>query len=445
MLKGIGDSLAQFRTGLFWFHNDLRLHDHPALAQACKQCEQLLCVVTIDNSGFNTSRYGLTQISALRQTFIAESVNALAEQLAAYGQQLLVLQGQPLNDISELLAKYNVDAVFRSHSQDYYHNQRWQKLQRRYPFLHFAEYTTTSLFSEQQLPCDLQNWPDTFSKFRRKLDQQQPPQPLEAIETLPATPLKTSTQRLPVAADTSSELFHGGEQPALQKLKRYFSSQLPQSYQQTRNHFDDPQGSTYFSAWLANGSLSARQVVAELRRHEARFGANKSTNWIYFELLWREYFYWYAVAHGTKLFQFSGIKAQPPRTSFYPQRFAKWCSGNTPYPIVNASMRQLRQTGYLSNRARQLVASCLVHELAIDWRYGAAYFEQQLVDYDVSSNWGNWQYLAGVGADPRGHRHFDLVKQTQMYDPDHAFIQRWQGNAHDQALDINDAADWPIQ
>ena len=108
-------------------------------------------------------------------------------------------------------------------------------------------------------------------------------------------------------------------------------------------------------------------------------------------------------------------------------------------------MKQLNATGYMSNRGRQIVASCFVNELGLDWRYGAAYFEQQLLDYDVAANWGNWQYLAGVGADPRGQRHFDIDKQTRLYDPDHAFIKRWRGVVHPTTIDSVDAADWPIE
>jgi deoxyribodipyrimidine photo-lyase len=88
-------------------------------------------------------------------------------------------------------------------------------------------------------------------------------------------------------------------------------------------------------------------------------------------------------------------------------------------------MRQLKHTGFMSNRGRQLVASCLVHELGLNWQYGAAYFEQMLIDFDPASNWGNWQYLAGVGSDPRGLRRFNLAKQTQTYDPDGEFIAYW--------------------
>jgi deoxyribodipyrimidine photo-lyase len=181
-----------------------------------------------------------------------------------------------------------------------------------------------------------------------------------------------------------------------------------------------------------------------LRRYEQRVECNESTYWIYFELLWREYFKCYADKYGQRLYAFSGINNVRPTTSFYPQRFKKWCNGNTPYPIVNACMNQLNSTGYMSNRGRQLVASCLVHELNLDWRYGASYMEQQLIDYDMTSNWGNWQYLAGVGADPRGHRRFDLEKQTQIYDPKRDFIRRWQGDKGDPIVDSNDIADWPI-
>ena len=122
----------------------------------------------------------------------------------------------------------------------------------------------------------------------------------------------------------------------------------------------------------------------------------------------------------------------------------------TAFPLVNACMRQLNQTGFMSNRGRQIVASCLVNELQLDWRYGAAYFETQLVDYDVSSNWGNWQYLAGVGADPRGLRRFDINKQTEMYDPELHFIKKWCGEEYTRISDANvidsvDMVDWPTE
>ncbi len=150
-----------------------------------------------------------------------------------------------------------------------------------------------------------------------------------------------------------------------------------------------------------------------LQRYEAVHGANHSTYWIFFELLWREYFYWYARRYGAKLFRFSGI-GEKTAHQFLCAALLQWKHGETPFPIVNACMRQLNQTGYMSNRGRQLVASRLIHELGLDWRYGAAYFETQLMDYDVGSIWGNWRYLEGIGADPRGSRQFNLENRRTL-------------------------------
>ena len=128
-----------------------------------------------------------------------------------------------------------------------------------------------------------------------------------------------------------------------------------------------------------------------------------------------------------------------------PNRFAAWCQGTTPYPLVNAIMKELNATGFITNRSRQIVASCLVNELGLDWRYGAAYFEQQLIDHDVAANWGNWQYIAGVGVDPRGGRHFNIEKQTQQFDPKSIYTKKWGGNqSPDAQLDHLNEVDWPI-
>ena len=125
------------------------------------------------------------------------------------------------------------------------------------------------------------------------------------------------------------------------------------------------------------------------------------------------------------LIEDTAVDGKQLNTKFDHHNFNNWVNGTTGYPIVDACMRQLKETGFMSNRGRQIVASCFVHELQQDWCYGAAYFEHQLVDFDVASNYGNWQYLAGVGSDPRGHRQFNLVKQAQHYDPDGSFVNAW--------------------
>jgi len=166
-------------------------------------------------------------------------------------------------------------------------------------------------------------------------------------------------------------------------------------------------------------------VLAKLKDYENTRVANDSTYWLFFELLWREFFHLQLYKHGDKFFAHRGIQDKKPTGSHKNDVFQTWCNGQTGYEIVDACMRQLNATGFMSNRGRQLVASCFVHELQLDWRYGAAYFEQQLVDFDAASNWGNWQYLAGVGSDPRGLRQFNLQKQTETYDPQRVFIKKW--------------------
>jgi deoxyribodipyrimidine photo-lyase len=144
------------------------------------------------------------------------------------------------------------------------------------------------------------------------------------------------------------------------------------------------------------------------------------------------------------LFRQGGGARKVRRCTFEPRSYARWCAGSTDYPLVNALMHQLVATGWMSNRGRQIVASCLVNELGLDWRYGAAFFEKHLLDFDVASNYGNWQYIAGVGADPRGGRHFNLEKQAALYDPDGRFTLRWEGDCPKQPEFVTDAADWPI-
>ena len=349
-----------------------------------------------------------------------------------------------LDIIPQLITQHNIGHIYASENAGYYEKQLWQRLTKRYPFIKFKRLASHTLFTQSDLPFELTELPTSFSKFRKLVEPLSIQSPLPQLKSMPPSPIALIPPMPKSMAVSQAPLFEGGEQQGRLHLEGYFDSRLASHYKQTRNGLDGMDYSTKFSPWLANGSLSVRRVIDCLRQYERDIEANDSTYWIYFELLWREYYQWYAHHYGVHLFSAKGIKNSKPNTSFYPERFQKWCHGNTPYPIVNACMRQLRATGYMSNRGRQLVASCFVHELGLDWRYGAAYMEQQLVDYDVASNWGNWQYLAGVGADPRGHRRFDLAKQTQTYDPKQLFIKHWGADKNAPPLDSVDAADWPI-
>ncbi|MBT6102085.1 MAG: DASH family cryptochrome [Oceanospirillaceae bacterium] len=432
------------QIGLFLFSNDLRLDDNPALALAASEVDQLICLYCLDPKQPPSSLRAPSNLSAHRHQFLFASLNDLHNSLKQLDQGLMVANEPALDIIPQLITQHNIGHIYASENAGYYEKQLWQRLTKRYPFIKFKRLASHTLFTQSDLPFELTELPTSFSKFRKLVEPLSIQSPLPQLKSIPPSPIALIPPMPKSMAVSQTPLFEGGEQQGRLHLEGYFDSRLASHYKQTRNGLDGMDYSTKFSPWLANGSLSVRRVIDCLRQYERDIEANDSTYWIYFELLWREYYQWYAHHYGVHLFSAKGIKNSKPNTSFYPERFQKWCHGNTPYPIVNACMRQLRATGYMSNRGRQLVASCFVHELGLDWRYGAAYMEQQLVDYDVASNWGNWQYLAGVGADPRGHRRFDLAKQTQTYDPKQLFIKHWGADKNAPPLDSVDAADWPI-
>ena len=389
------------------------------------------------------NRFGSTGLGAHRQRFLEESLHALRQSLATLNQELIIINGLPETALTTLISDCEIDHVFRSRNAGWYENQTWQSLSEQHLRTQFTDIDSHTLFDLDSLPFDLHDLPTSFTKFRKIVEQRDTEKPIAAITHLPLSPIK---QKATASLNTSDSdiSFIGGEAQGFEHLKRYFSGSLPAHYKQVRNAIDGWDNSCKFSPWLANGSLSPREVLHWVHEYELKCVKNESTYWIYFELLWREYFQWLAHKIGHRLFSASGLKNTSPLTSYYPERFKKWVAGNTPYPLVNACMKELAATGYLSNRGRQIVASCFVNELAMDWRYGAAYFEQVLIDYDVAVNWGNWQYLAGVGADTRAKRHFNLEKQTAMYDPHNQYRSKWQADETTLPLDSVDAADWPI-
>ena len=444
---------------LFWFTDDLRVHDNPALLKAAQTSKTLTCVFCVEPRWDKANAFGTTAMSKKRHEFMLATLHRLSQQLRGFGQRLQLITGPASQAITTLLLNNEFDRVVRSRQSGHYEQQAWQKIQQAVephrPNLSFEEEDSHTLFNLAQLP-DFSPFPQSFSKFRKQVSHLLPAAPEQKPLYLPAPTeieigalANTLLQEYTPATQTQGQI-EGGEAAGLAHLADYFASDAPSSYKQTRNALQGWSQSTKLSIWLANGSLSVRKTYDALKHYEQLHGANDSTEWIYFELLWREYFFWLARHQQASLFLFGGQQNKKLLTSFYPQRFKQWCAGETPWPLVNACMKELNATGFMSNRGRQIVASCLINELQLDWRCGAAYFEQQLLDYEVGSNWGNWQYIAGVGADPRGGRHFNIEKQTKEHDPEGEFQRRWLGPSYQQAaqgrasIDTVDAADWPI-
>jgi deoxyribodipyrimidine photo-lyase len=291
--------------------------------------------------------------------------------------------------------------------------------------------------------------PQVFIEFRQRIESArlQPLSPLPAPTELPAPPIEppSTWASLPGWTDNAFTLlqahtegdaharsnfpytqtaFRGGESSALAHLQSYLTPPWPDRYKQTRNALQGQHTSSHWSPWLATGAVSARRIWADLHAYEQTHGSNDGTYWLWFELLWRDNFRMLHLQHGPQLYAARGL-SNLPQPSHFPKDFARWCSGQTGEPIVDAGMRELAATGFTSNRMRQIVASFLVHDLSCDWRAGAAWFESQLVDFDVSSNQGNWLYVSGRGTDPRVGRRFNPAKQTQDHDAQGRYRQVW--------------------
>jgi deoxyribodipyrimidine photo-lyase len=413
-------------TGLYWFRHDLRLSDNRTFNKLCSQVDWLICVYVNGQEKELRSRLCEGETGEFKHDFEQQSAIALDVSLRQKKQYLLFVDTPTQQTLTELVKNYSITHLGVEEHPGVKEKKALEALRIACPHVEFITDISHNLFKEADLPFALENLPETFTPFRKRVEKISIDAPIAALEMLPNS-IEPTPQ--PPPDMTSIGDVKGGETAGKAQLNNYlFGTDLIKQYKQTRNALDDWDSSSKLSMWLANGCLSARTAYHAIKQYEAERGDNESTYWLYFELLWREYYQWYLAKHQDKLFQFSGVKQTIPSTSFNQRAFVNWCVGMTKYPIVNACMRQLNETGYMSNRGRQLVASCFVHELNLDWRYGAAYFEQQLIDHDVASNWGNWQYLAGVGADPHAHRKFNLAKQTATFDPDAVFRNKWLGS-----------------
>ncbi len=426
---------------LHWFQTDLRLHDNPGLASHAA-ADSLLCVYLLPKP---RPWCNLAGLGGQRERFLRESLIALDRELADRGQQLLVLEGSPELVLPDLVQRFGITEVSTCDTPGYWERRSREHLARRLD-IPLQVHRGNTLFDEATLPFTVADMPGVFTPFRKRVESLAVRKPAATPEQLPPPPSAQydAIPRSTAAANPALPL-PGGRAAGLRRLRQFvFDEQGIDTYKQTRNCLDGLDGSSTLSPWLANGNLSVREVAHEIFRFERECHSNESTYWLFFELLWREFFWWRAKLDDIKLFRPSGSRGERQIRTFEPRTFARWCAGDTDFPLVNALMRQLVATGWMSNRGRQIAASCLIHDLNHDWRYGAAFFEKHLIDYDVASNYGNWQYIAGVGADPRGGRAFNIDKQTASYDPDGVFTKKWQGFRPVQPTFVTDAADWPM-
>lgn len=447
---------------IYWLRNDLRLHDNPALLLAAQRAREqggwLLPVYLHDPEQQLDTRWGFARMGSHRRTFLAQALDDLKPRLQALGSDLLELSGRPAERLPELMHRLGASCLVCEDIAAPEEQDAVQAL--RAAGLQVETVWQSSLIDPAALPFAPEAVLDTFTSFRQQLERAGalealpkpapaalPPLPAAAAATLAGAAGNSLEGEAPAlghwlaslvarpdtpdpAADPRSSFpyaeaaCHGGEGAALAHLRQYCARGLPHSYKETRNGLAGLDYSSKFSPWLTTGALSPRQAMAAIRAFEAEHGANDGSYWLWFELLWRDHFRWLQCKHGRRLYGPRGL-SDLPLPDHNARGFERWTQGCTGDALVDAGMRELSATGYLSNRLRQNCASYLVHDLGGDWRAGAAWFESQLLDYDVHSNQGNWLYIAGRGTDPRGGRRFNTHKQAQDYDRDGAYRRLW--------------------
>ncbi|MEO1518034.1 MAG: DASH family cryptochrome [Bacteroidota bacterium] len=407
---------------LLWFRTDLRLSDNLALQAALEEANEIVPVYIFDEQWLGTDRWGFQRTGPFRLKFLLESLEDLKTHLKETGSDLIIRRGQAADILAQLAEKYECSTVYASKE---YTSEEIKVERAVEEKLAVQYYHNSPLVHPDDLSFSIERMPKVFTAFRGKVEKyseirpsSESPKsiPSPSLEDTPVPSLKDFGFEEFTADERTVLPFKGGALEAWKRVDHYFwDKELLSTYKETRNGLIGADYSSKFSAWLAHGCISARAIYAEVEKYEEEVEKNKSTYWLKFELLWRDFFKYTAMRYGRRIFWPSGIKDQPRQWQHRPKIVQKWINGETGDEFVDANMKELKLSGFMSNRGRQNVASYFVHRLKQDWRIGAAWFESMLIDYDVTSNYGNWLYAAGVGNDPRD-RVFNTKRQADMYD-----------------------------
>ena len=369
-----------------------------------------------------------------RAKFLLESIEDLKNNLNKLNISLIVDFRTLEKSLKSVIDKYNIQSIYLQKEWTRDEKEEESKIPNN---INTYRYFDQFLYSPERVKTIYDNIPRGFSNFRNKCEK------YLDVENITPIPNKMDQDNvlyeefeIPTLKDlgfeefdfheSSAFKFKGGETSGKNRIEEYFFiSKNISNYKNTRNGLIGKDYSSKFSPWLANGSISARFIYYRLNEYEQTIEKNDSTYWLFFELIWRDFFKYISMQHKNKFFSKDGIYGNNKEWSLDKKIFNDWINGKTSEPFVNANMIELSKTGFMSNRGRQNVANFLTKELELDWRIGAEYFEAMLIDYDVHSNYGNWLYNAGIGNDSLPFRKFNPKLQSERYDPNKNYEKLW--------------------
>lgn len=395
---------------VFWFRRDLRLHDNHGFYQALKSSNAVLPVFIFDKNILNT----LSDKKDRRVSFIHHTLKMLSDELLTHGSSLFVLHDEPLNAFKIICDSFSVKEIFTNHDYEPYAIERDSKIEEwlQSKNISFHTFKDQVIFEKSEV-VKPDGTPYTIFTPYSKIWKQKSTK--EKIKTFPSENLLSNLFKTkPFHFPSLNEIGFENSDSEIPSIK--INKKIVSSYHLTRN-LPAINGTSKQSIHLRFGTISIRELTA--------ISLQLNEQWLN-ELIWRDFFMMI-------LFHFPHVtersfkkKCENIAWRNNETEFKKWCAGETGYLIVDAGMRELNETGFMHNRVRMIVASFLTKHLLIDWRWGEAYFAEKLLDFDLSSNNGNWQWAAGCGCDAAPYfRIFNPTEQTKRFDPEMKYIRKW--------------------
>lgn len=399
------------KVNIFWFRRDLRLDDNLGFYEALKSEHPVLPIFI-----FDTSILEKLPKDDARVTFIYETLQGLRQTLQdEHSSSIAIYKGEPEDIYQQLISEYDIETVFTNHDYEPYATERDTSIKTLLEKnnIEFKTYKDQVIFEKSEIVKNDGKPYMVYTPYMRKWKEKFRTQDLEIFYTNSYLENIIEHSRLP-----NLSLADIGFEKSSQEIAAYdVTPTLIQTYEATRN-FPAQDATSRLGPHLRFGTVSIRKMVKK---------AITEDNEIFWqELIWREFFMqilWHFPHTKDKAFKPKYDRIEWRNNE---EEFKKWCEGKTGYPLVDAGMRQLNTTGFMHNRVRMLVGSFLCKHLLIDWRWGEAYFAEKLHDYDMSSNVGNWQWVAGSGVDASPYfRIFNPTTQIQKFDKNLEYIKEW--------------------
>jgi deoxyribodipyrimidine photo-lyase len=402
----LAKKLIDIDTAIFWFRRDLRLADNAGLYYALKENKSVLPVFIFDTNILDK----LENKADKRVVFIHQSLLLLQDELHKHGSSLLVLYGDPVNIYKQLTPK----AIYVNHDYEPYARRRDAIVQKHIEQSGgiFKTYKDQVIFEKEEVTKDDGKPYTVFTPYSKKWKATLTP---FFVKSYPTTKYYGNLQTIkPVSIPTLQQI-------GFENIKTDFPPSVVKQniveHYDTQRDYPAINGTTRLGLHLRFGTASIRKL--------AEVAIKKNETWLN-ELIWRDFYHmilWHFPHVETKAFKPAYDQIEWRNDA---EEFEAWCMGKTGYPIIDAGMRELNETGFMHNRVRMITASFLTKHLLIDWRWGEAYFAQKLLDYDLAANNGGWQWAAGSGCDAAPYfRVFNPELQTQRFDPEMTYIKKW--------------------